>query len=294
MRKTSLLPLLALLAAAGCAASSGPCGPGATPCRNLADVEIVDRDSGEHLPVYWKDGQRWVAGTPGHRYSVTLRNRTAGRVMTVVSVDGVNVLSGETADVTQGGYVLRPWQSFDVLGWRKSLDNVADFVFTSVPDSYAARTGRPENVGVIGVAVYSEAPPPAPPVGVSHLEGSVPQSASGAALGRAQADAAPAVPPSAAAEATRDMARKAAPAVENRLLQQQLLGTGHGQIETSVVMDTNFELARPAPEQIVTIRYDRRDRLVAMGIVPPPLALQPAPRAFPAAASQGFVADPPR
>jgi hypothetical protein len=87
-------------------------------------------------------------------------------------------------------------------------------------------------------------------------------------------------------------AKKAVP--ENRLAQRQWLGTGHGQIETSVVQDTNFEPAQAAPEQLVTIRYDRRERLVALGILPPPLASQPVPRAFPAAAEQGFVPDPPR
>jgi hypothetical protein len=174
MRPCSLLPVLAVLASCSYAPLSTACGgAGVAPCRTLADVDIVDRNTGEHLPVYWHDGQRWIAGTPGHRYSVTLHNRTSGRILTVVAVDGVNAISGATADTNQGGYVLGAWQAFDVLGWRKSLDHVADFVFTSVPDSYAARTGRPDNVGVIGVAVFSEAVPVAPPpVGLSRREDS--------------------------------------------------------------------------------------------------------------------------
>ena len=136
----------------------------------LAQVEVQDRSTGEKLAVYWHNGQRWIAGTPGHRYSVWLRNTTSGRILGVVSVDGVNALSGETADWNQGGYVLGPWQSFDVLGWRKSLDHVADFVFTSVPDSYAAQTGRPDNAGVIGVALFREAVAvPTPPVSINSI-----------------------------------------------------------------------------------------------------------------------------
>ena len=242
MRPVLLAPLLAALASCTYVPPTAACArPGAPPCATLADVEVVDRSTGERLPIYWHEGQRWIAGTPGHRYAMTLRNRTGARIMTVVSVDGVNAISGETADVDQGGYVLGPWQSFDVLGWRKSRDNVADFVFTAVADAYASRTGRPDNVGVIGVAVYSEAL---------------------------------AAPPS-------------------RLAERQTLGTGHGQLETSVVVDTNFEPAQPRPEQIITIRYDRRERLVALGIVPPPLSYRPVPQAFPAAANSGFVADPP-
>ena len=56
----------------------------------------------------------------------------------------------------QDGYVLDPWGFTSIAGWRKSLDRVAAFYFTSLPDSYAARTGRPDNVGVIGLALFRE------------------------------------------------------------------------------------------------------------------------------------------
>ena len=35
---------------------------------------------------------------PGHRYSVRLNNRTGARVLTVLSVDGVNAITGQTAN----------------------------------------------------------------------------------------------------------------------------------------------------------------------------------------------------
>ena len=50
----------------------------------------------------------------------------------------------------------------EIDGWRKSMDEVAAFYFTALPDSYAARTGRPDNVGVIGVALFREEPVFAP------------------------------------------------------------------------------------------------------------------------------------
>ncbi len=123
------------------------------------NVEIYDRTTGRLLPVYWHAGERYVAGEPGHRYEVRIRNERAGRVLTVTSVDGVNVISGETAAASQTGYVLDPFGRVEIEGWRKSLDEVAAFYFTSLPDSYAARTGRPDNVGVIGVAVFRERVP---------------------------------------------------------------------------------------------------------------------------------------
>src|SRR5918911_3156904 len=99
-------------------------------------------------------GMADVVGNPGNEYQVTVRNRLREDVLTVVSVDGVNVVSGETADPRQTGYVLAPGSSYDILGWRKSLAETAAFYFTALPDSYAARTGRPDNVGVIGIAVF--------------------------------------------------------------------------------------------------------------------------------------------
>lgn len=122
----------------------------------LTDVRIINRDSGEILTMYLYKGDYWVAGEPGARYAVELKNTARRRVLNVVSVDGVNVVTGETAAFDQPGYVLTPGQSYDVSGWRKSRREIAAFEFTSLPRSYAARTGRPDDVGVIGVAVFRE------------------------------------------------------------------------------------------------------------------------------------------
>ena len=47
------------------------------------------------------------------------------------------------------------WETADIDGWRKSMDDIAQFYFTHLPDSYAARNGRPGNVGVVGIASFS-------------------------------------------------------------------------------------------------------------------------------------------
>src|SRR6266536_4853579 len=86
--------------------------------------------------------------------------RRARRVLAVMSVDGVNVITGDTASPQQSGYVLAPYESADIAGWRKSMARTAAFYFTALPDSYAARTGRPDNVGVVGVAVFRRKQPP--------------------------------------------------------------------------------------------------------------------------------------
>ena len=64
----------------------------------LADVQVIDRVSGETLPQYRHHGKLYVAGSPGTRYSIQVRNKSNGRIMGIVSVDGVNAVSGATAD----------------------------------------------------------------------------------------------------------------------------------------------------------------------------------------------------
>ena len=241
--------------------------------RPLVDVDVIDRDSGQWLPELRARGSNWIPGDPGHRYAVRLSNRSSERVLVVLSVDGVNAVTGETASPSQAGYVLAPWQSAEIAGWRKSLDDVAQFYFTDLPDSYAARTGRPDNVGVIGVAVFRERPRPvvypmpAPPIADS---------------ARAESKAAA---PSAARESSAADAYAGAQ-------QPQRLGTGHGAREWSPVGQTSFERASARPAQVTQLRYDDRNALIAMGILPRHewrYASEDAPRAFP----NGFVADPP-
>ena len=137
--------------------------------QRLADVSVYDRSEGRWLQVYRHEGRTYVVGKPGHEYQIRVTNRLREDLLAVVSVDGVNVITGESAHPAQSGYVVSPHGSVEIQGWRKSLSQTAAFYFTSLPDSYAARTGRPEDAGVIGIALFrrkaaapiSDAPAPA-------------------------------------------------------------------------------------------------------------------------------------
>ncbi len=270
----------------------------------LADVTIVDRDTGATLPVHFAKGEYWVAGRPGARYAVTVHNRMGERVLAVPSVDGVNVLSGETAAWDQRGYVFSAYERYQITGWRKSSSEVAAFEFSSVVHSYAGRTGRPGNVGVIGVALFREQPPaPAPvitPEPYSQRRDSSNDSSGGSTLGRLReepASPAAAAPPAPSSEAESSASRslsagssglaKAAPAPSAKL------GTAHGQRETSVVSHTTFARLQERPNEVISIRYDSRENLVASGVIReqphrPPVV----PRAFPQSDSVSYVPDP--
>lgn len=235
--------------------------------RELVELSIVDRDTGRTLEKLPHAGERWIEGVPGHRYSIRLTNTSGQRVLAVLSVDGINAVSGETAAPEQAGYVLGPYQSTEVNGWRKNLSEVAAFQFASFPHSYAARTGRPDNVGVIGVAVFNEKfTPPPPPVVISESRREKMQKQAPQAAGRA-------------AEGMADRAAAPAPS----------LGTAHGARESSYATRTTFERASRYPAQVNELRYDRRENLIALGVLPsPPRHHRRHPQAFP----MGFVPDP--
>ncbi len=244
----------------------------------LVDLDLIDRDTGQWLPEYRHRGRTWVPGEPGHRYAVRLTNRTGERVLVVLSVDGINAVTGETASPAQAGYVLAPWESAEIAGWRKSLDDVAQFYFTDLPDSYAARTGRPDNVGVIGIAVFRERrrhlpyPLPGPPVARAGEDDRAERSAAKA----------PAAARESAAAAGSGYGAQA----------PQRLGTGHGAREWAPVGRTDFVRASRRPAEVAELRYDDHDALAALGVIPHPHWRDwrgDAPRAFP----DGFVADPP-
>jgi len=221
------MKMLKMLGAAlAIALSTSACAAG-----GMVDVGVYDRALGARLPMHWYQGRAYLAGTPGHEYRLLLHNRSGEPLLAVVSVDGVNVVTGETAAPSQSGYVIPAGRSVEILGWRKSLSHTEAFYFTDLGESYAARTGRPDNVGVIGVALFRQkARPPAQ-------------------LGRAEAPA--------AAERRADAPSAA-------------LGTGHGRYEESQAYYVRFERASNVPAETVTLYYDSRANLVARGVLEEP------------------------
>lgn len=254
---------------------------------SLADVEIYDRSEGRVLTQHWHNGQPYVIGKPGNEYQITVRNRSGGRVLAVMSVDGVNVLSGQTASTGQSGYVLDRWDDAHITGWRKSLNHSAAFYFTTLGDSYAARTGRPQNVGVIGVALYRERVRDRPEW--HYRDKSISERGSNESVPSESAPKPGSPAPSAAVPQAESRADGASGEFKRRAQGQAgaPIGTGHGRVEEDRVTYTDFVRASHAPEQVITIRYDSLPNLVAQGIVPPRRVAH-RPSAFPG----GFVPDP--
>lgn len=121
----------------------------------LLAITLVD-DSGRSLPAADVGGHRYVIGNQGEAYRIGIENHSRDRFEVVGSVDGLDVIDGETAALHKRGYVVEPFSSLVIDGWRTSTESVAAFRFAAIDDSYADRTGKPRDIGVVGVAFFGE------------------------------------------------------------------------------------------------------------------------------------------
>lgn len=118
-------------------------------------VSLVD-EGGHILPGIQASGRALIVGEDGQRYKILVRNGTTARFEIVASVDGLDVIDGKPADPNRRGYIVDPHDTLVIDGFRTSDANVAAFRFGRVSDSYAARTSGDRDVGVVGVAIFSE------------------------------------------------------------------------------------------------------------------------------------------
>jgi hypothetical protein len=118
-------------------------------------ISIKDA-SGNPLEAVRVGDRTMVVGQAGQRYSIVLTNHTSHRFESVVTVDGLDVVNGKPGTFENRGYVLLPFATLEIEGFRQSTSAVAAFRFAAVGESYAAQMGSARNVGVIGVAFFGE------------------------------------------------------------------------------------------------------------------------------------------
>jgi len=233
-------------------------------------VSILGED-GSVLPTADRSGRRYVLGEHGERYTIRIYNPSSRRVEVVVSVDGLDVIDGKPASLSKRGYVINPYGDVRIEGWRTSVHSVAAFRFGRVADSYAARTSGARNVGVVGVALFTEreAPPPRPIIPRPHYYDDE-HSGAGGARGHAESAPRPAAPP-AKSKAGRDSAASpeaGAPAERRRaeLQDRPGLGTEFGEQRGSGVTFTSFVRASSRPAAYAELRYNDHEGLARLGI----------------------------
>jgi hypothetical protein len=116
----------------------------------IADGSLVDvsiQVDGRTLPLYTAPGRHdrsYFEAFKGRNYALVIRNNTGQRVGVLIAVDGLNVVNGQLSGLSHGEpmYVLDPWETATIRGWRTSLETVRKFVFVDEQRSYAERTGQ--------------------------------------------------------------------------------------------------------------------------------------------------------
>jgi hypothetical protein len=254
------------------------------PLRGTASgYEVQVLVDGSPAPTFWHNGETYVLGRTGERYTIRVQNHTGRRIEAVVTVDGRDVVDGKSGDFrNKRGYLVPAWGNVDIDGWRLSESHAAAFRFSSVSDSYAARMGNAREVGVIGVAVFPERvyyprplppPPPPPPCCIDYQDDSLsyrsaPAEAKKGYAPPAASAPAPAAEPSGRAMggAVRDKASteyEYAPARRPR----PGLGTEFGESVNSRIQEVEFARANSSsPAVVLGVRYNDHDGLVAMGV----------------------------
>ncbi len=110
--------------------------------------------NGRPIREYDHAEKTYVEGRKGSEFTLRIHNDTEREVEAVVTLDGLSVMNGKKGHFGVGGYIVRPYSHLDVPGWRLDNDRVARFYFAHFDEAYASQMGSPENVGVIGCAIF--------------------------------------------------------------------------------------------------------------------------------------------
>ena len=206
---------------------------------------------GRPLAAYSTRGTTYVEALKGREYAIRLTNRTGERVAVALAVDGLNSIDAKhTSSRDARKWILAPWETVTLSGWQTSSGTARRFVFTSESKSYGSWLGQTSDLGVISAAFYREARrmdpiSPAPePMRMQELD----KRDSGRAL-------------------NDDASKEKSASGMARAPKDELAATGIGREIEHVVRQVDFD-EEDSPAQILSVRYEYRDALVRLGIIP--------------------------
>jgi hypothetical protein len=231
-------------------------------------VEVLA--GGRARDKYPARGRVYVEAVEGEEYALRLSNPLPVRVAVALSVDGLNTIDARRTTARDASkWVIPPYGSITVSGWQMSSTRARRFYFTNEQDSYANRIGRPSDMGVITAVFFRERRnrsdiylPPRPheaqPRGEDRSE----------SKRRTQQDA----PPAASAQSGSANGR----VMQTPEADDEYAATGIGRSVTNDVWSVQMDLeSSPAAE--MTLRYEFRDALVRLGVLPRNYPSQPDP-----------------
>lgn len=223
--------------------------------------------NGRPLEKLYGRGRLYVEALRGAEYELRIRNPYPVRVAVALTVDGLNTIdASHTSRWDSSKWVIGPYGTITISGWQMSMQRARRFYFTTERDSYAAKLGRPSDLGLISAVFFRERGVPVP---LTRRTRPYPLEAPGDDEADSKRDS-QAAPDSGRAEAAPRAAgrgsqpRSVAPAPP---LDDDYAATGIGRSVSHYVSWINLDLdPRPAAE--VNIRYEYYDALVRLGLLP--------------------------
>jgi hypothetical protein len=216
---------------------------------------------GSPLEVLYGRGRRYVEAREGAEYTVLVRNPLPVRVAVALSVDGLNSIDARRTSAWDASkWVIEPYGTVRISGWQMSSTRARRFYFTTERDSYAARLGRASDLGVITAVFFRESTPRTHTAVPPPYYEPRPRERSGERdEGEAQRSQ---------GEARKSRGSAGATAAQPRA-DDGLAATGIGRSVGHDVTWVDMRLER-SPAAELTVRYEYRDALVRLGLLPRP------------------------
>lgn len=257
----------------GCGAGAGRFAQGPVyerPVRADGLVEVLV--DGVQREIYHARGRSYVEALRGAEYSLRVRNPYPVRVAVALSVDGLNTIDARrTSRWDSSKWVIEPYGSVTIGGWQMSRERARRFYFTNERDAYASRLGRPSDLGVISAVFYRERAAGGGVITPRPYPSGEPRARGESEERAADNTAAPSSAPRAQSQARSNRSPQPSPAPED-----DYAATGIGRSVQHDVSWVHLDLdPRPAAE--VTLRYEYRDALVRLGVLPRPYTPSPDP-----------------
>lgn len=122
---------------------------------STVDIEI--NVNGKPIKQYKHNDNVYIEARNGTEYSIRIKNNGYNKRLAIVTVDGLNVITGKPqGNDTSNGYIVNSRSSIDIKGFRKDTESVGAFKFCNKSKAYCNEQGLAGNNGVIGVRMYDE------------------------------------------------------------------------------------------------------------------------------------------
>jgi hypothetical protein len=226
------------------------------PTQRLTNFDVDVEVSGEPLEQYRARGRSYVEARAGYEYALRLRNPLGVRVAVALSVDGLNTIDARHLSAFNSSkWVIEPYGEIRVSGWQMSSSRARRFYFTSESDSYGAKLRQTNDLGVISAVFFREREriPAVTRTDRPENEGSDDYKS----------------PQSPSANATAPAEKGGARSSQRAMGKDEYAATGIGRNVQNDVRWVRLDL-ESTPISSVNIRYEYRDVLVRLGILPRP------------------------